>query len=107
MPASAAASAAARASGEPEVVELANRGVSRRPQLAIDGRVRTAYELGRLPLGLGEHLLPPGPEVPARGSAAERPLERVAVRADEARQGEASATTREQTLSTSGITFRS
>ena len=71
-----------------QVVELSNRGVSRRPKLAIDGRIRTAYELGRLSLGLGEHLLPPGPEVPAGGSAAERTLEGVAVRADEARQGE-------------------
>ena len=71
-----------------EVVELADRGVARRAQLAVRLLVRDAHEVGGLPLGLREHRLAPGPEVAARGATAKRALERVAVSVDEAGQRE-------------------
>ena len=52
----------------------------------VRGRVELADARGRLPLRLGEHQLAPGPEVAAAGPAAQRPLKRMAVRVDEARQ---------------------
>jgi len=72
----------------PEVVELADGRVPGPPELAIDLGVLAAHELGRLPLGLGEHPVSPRPEVVARRAAPQRPLERVAVRVDEARHRE-------------------
>jgi CDP-diacylglycerol--glycerol-3-phosphate 3-phosphatidyltransferase len=63
----------------PEVVELADRGVPRRAELAIDVRVRRAHALRRLPRRELEHRLAPRPEVRARGPLAERALEGVAV----------------------------
>ena len=65
--------------GDPEVVELADRGVARLAQLAIDVRVRRAHALRRLPRRELEHRLAPRPEVGARGPLAERALEGVAV----------------------------
>jgi len=74
---------------EAEVVELADCGVSRRPQLAIHLGVLPAHELRRLALGLGEHELPPGPEISgALPLAAQGPLEPVAVGIHESRQAE-------------------
>ena len=70
---------------EPEIVELANRGVARRAQFAVDVRVARP-DVGRgLTPGELEHRLAPGPEVAALRSPAQRTLERVAVRVDEAR----------------------
>ena len=85
MPASAAASAAARASARPEVVELADGGVAGGAHLAVGVGVERADGVGRLPVGLGEHQLAPRPEVAAARAAAQCPLERMAVRVDETR----------------------
>ena len=72
-----------------EVVELADRRVARAAHLAIRRFVARPHELGRLPLGLGEHGLAPRPEVTAGRAPAQRPLERVAVGVHESRQLEA------------------
>ena len=48
---------------EPEVVELADGGVTRSTQLPVDVHVLTTNEVGRLALRLGEHQLTPAPEV--------------------------------------------
>ena len=74
--------------GEAEVVELADRGVTAVAHLDVRGRVELADARRRLALRLGEHQLPPRPEVAAAGPAAKGPLEGVAVRVDEARQRE-------------------
>ena len=73
---------------EPEVVELADRRVAGVPHLGVRRRVELAHGRRRLPLGLGEHQLAPGPEVAAAGPTAQRTLKRVRVRVHEARQGE-------------------
>ena len=73
---------------EPEVVELADRRVAVRAQLAVDLDV-LAPDLGDgHRLGERDHLVAPGPEVAAAGAAAERALERVAVGVHEARDRE-------------------
>ena len=69
---------------EAEVVELADRGVAGAAHLAVHLLVVDADALGRLPVRELEHRVAPGPEVAALGAAAERPLEGVAVRVDEA-----------------------
>ena len=71
---------------EAEIVELADRGVSRRPQLAIDLDVLPAHELRRLAFGLGKHELPPGPEIPGALPFAAQGA--VAVGIDKSRQAE-------------------
>jgi CDP-diacylglycerol--glycerol-3-phosphate 3-phosphatidyltransferase len=73
---------------EAEVVELADRGVARGAELAVDVNVLSTDELGGLALRLGKHELTPGPEVRAPGPAAQRALEAVAVSVDEAREAE-------------------
>ena len=55
---------------EAEVVELADRGVAGAAHLGVGGRVELAHGRGRLPFRLGEHQLPPGPEVAAARAAA-------------------------------------
>jgi CDP-diacylglycerol---glycerol-3-phosphate 3-phosphatidyltransferase len=75
--------------GEAEVVELADGGVTREPQLAVDLDVLAADELGRLALGFRQHELTPGPEVAALAAAPQRTLESVTVCIDESRQAEA------------------
>ena len=72
-----------------EVVELAHGRVPGRAQLAVDGRVLPADRVGRLPRRLEQHRLAPRPEVAALGASAQRALERVRVRVDEAGEGEA------------------
>src|SRR4029079_1493170 len=69
---------------EPEVVELADRGVAGGEHLAVDLLVAGADALGRLPVGELEHRVAPGPEVAALGVAPERSLEGAALRVDEA-----------------------
>ena len=70
---------------EPEVVELADRRVAVRTQLAVDVDV-FAPDLGdRDAFGERDHLVAPRPEVRAASPAAERALERVAVSVHEAR----------------------
>ena len=69
---------------EPEVVELADGRVAGGPHLAVRADVEVAHRGRRVPLRLLEHPVAPGPEVAAGGSSAERALERVAVRVDEA-----------------------
>src|SRR5262249_27999995 len=73
---------------EAEVVELADGRVARGPQLAVDGCVPGGDGLGGLALRLGEHALPPAPEVVPCSGAAQRALEGVRVRVDEPGQGE-------------------
>src|SRR5262249_15519403 len=70
---------------EAEVVELADRGVSGGPHLAVDRLVVGADALGGLPVRELEHRVAPGPEVAALGAAAQGALEGVAVCVDEAR----------------------
>src|SRR4029079_649682 len=65
---------------EPEVVELADRGVAGGEHLAVDLLVAGADALGRLPVGELEHRVAPGPEVAALGAAPERSLASGAVR---------------------------
>jgi len=72
---------------ETEVVELAHSRVPGPAKLAIDLDVLAANAVRGLALRLGEHEVAPGPEVPAAAAPAKGPLERVAVRVDEARQG--------------------
>ena len=69
---------------EAEVVELADRGVAGGEHLAVDLLVLGADALGALLVGEREHRVAPGPEVAALGAPAERSLEGVAVRVDEA-----------------------
>ncbi len=69
--------------GHAEVVKLPDRRVAGRAHLAVAALVLDAHELGRLPLGLREHRVAPGPEVATRSRPAQRPLERVAVGVDE------------------------
>src|SRR5262249_14843419 len=69
---------------EPEVVELTDRRVAGGAQLAVDVHVLAPDALRRLPGRELEHRLAPRPEVAAFDAPAQRPLERVAVRVDEA-----------------------
>src|SRR5262245_65970284 len=69
---------------EPEVVELADGGVAGGEHLPVPLLVVGAGGFRRLSVGQVEHRVAPGPEVAALGAAAERPLEGVAVRVDEA-----------------------
>jgi hypothetical protein len=71
---------------EPEVMELADRGIAGRAELAVGLGVVSADKLRRLALGLGDHGVAPRPEVSARSPASQRPLERMAVSVDEARK---------------------
>ena len=77
---------------EPEVVELADRGEPRRAHLAYMCARTGPHGLGCVPLRLREHPAAPCPEVGARSPAAEHPLERMAVRVDEARKRQRRAT---------------
>src|SRR5581483_4311893 len=74
---------------EAEVVELADRRVAGGEHLAVGLRVDGADGLRRLACRLLEHRLAPRPEVAALGAPAERALEGVRVRVDEAGEGEA------------------
>src|SRR5215210_6453925 len=74
---------------EPEVVELADGGPAVREHLAVHALVALAHARGGLASSELEHRLAPAPEVAASRRAAERSLERVTVRVDEARQGQA------------------
>src|SRR5688500_14921982 len=69
---------------EAEVVELPDGDVACGQHLAVSRLVARAYAFGRLSLGLVPHELAPRPEVAALGAPAQSPLERVAVRVDEA-----------------------
>ena len=71
-----------------EIVELSDRRVARGALLAIDGFVRHAHGLWRLERCLGEHGVPPGPEVGAGRASPQSPLEAVRMGVDEARQGQ-------------------
>ena len=73
---------------EPEVVELPDRRVAGTEQLAVRDGVLAAHALGRLLLRQSEHRVAPRPEVPPAAAAAQRTLERVRVRVDEARKRE-------------------
>jgi CDP-diacylglycerol--glycerol-3-phosphate 3-phosphatidyltransferase len=68
---------------EPEVVELAHRGVARAEQLAIDVHVIPPHALWGLTPRELEHRLAPGPEIAALGPASEGALEGVAMGVDE------------------------
>ena len=68
---------------QPEVVELSDRGVAGRPQLAVDLDVARSDVSRCLTPGQVQHRLAPRPEVPALGAPAQRPLERMAMRVDE------------------------
>jgi CDP-diacylglycerol---glycerol-3-phosphate 3-phosphatidyltransferase len=74
---------------EAEIVELPDRGEAGGTKLPVDVDVLTPHAFGRLVLGLGQHQLPPGPEVPAARPAAQRPLEGMAMGIDETREAEA------------------
>src|SRR5581483_3321485 len=65
---------------EPEVVELPDRGVAGVAQLAVDGGIARADVSRRQVAGRVQHHVPPRPEVNTFGAAAQRALERVAVR---------------------------
>ena len=67
-----------------EVVELPDSRVSRGQHLAVDLGVVRSHRCGSRPVGLLEHAVAPGPEVLSCGSAAESPLEGVAVAVHEA-----------------------
>ena len=71
---------------EAEVVELAHGRVTGCTHLGVRPDVRRAHRVRRLPLGLGEHHVAPGPEVTALGASPQRPLEGVRVRVHEPRQ---------------------
>jgi hypothetical protein len=71
---------------EPEVVELADRGVAGGAHLGVDARVCRPHRRRRLALRLREHDLSPGPEVPPFGAAAKRSLKGMRMGVDEARQ---------------------
>ena len=73
---------------EPQVVELAGRGVAGGAHLGVRRRVAGADALGGLSLRECEHDVAPGPEVAALGAPAERALEGVAVCVDETRERE-------------------
>jgi hypothetical protein len=70
---------------EPEVVELADRGVPGGAELAVEGGVLAPDALRRLPGGDLQHRLPPSPEVAALDPSPQRALEGMAMRVDEAR----------------------
>ena len=74
--------------GTPQVMELAHGRVPRRAHLAIDVRVVLPDTFRGLTPGQLQHRLAPLPEVAALRAAAQRALEGVAVRVDEAGQGE-------------------
>ncbi len=69
---------------EAEVVELTDRRVAGGEHLAVDLLVLGANSLRALLVGERQHRVAPGPEVAALGAAAERALEGMAVRVDEA-----------------------
>src|SRR5439155_15957382 len=71
-----------------EVVELTDRRVARRDQLAVDLDVTQTDLFGGQSLGQGQHGLAPRPEVAAFRSAPQGPLERVTVGVHEPRQAE-------------------
>jgi len=73
---------------ETEVVELADRRVPRGVQLTVDLGVLAPDELRRLALRLGQHHLPPAPEVGPARAAAQGPLKGVAMGIHESRQAE-------------------
>ena len=90
-----------------EVVELPDRREPRAAHLAIRRFVAHPHELGRLPLGLGEHGVAPRPEVTAGSAPAQRPLEGVAVSVHETRQLERPSHARDATRGqTPGLTPR-
>ena len=70
--------------GAADVVELADRRVpGGAASRGTSCRSRSRHAVGRERFGLGEHRLAPRPEVVALDAAAQRALERVAVRVDE------------------------
>ncbi len=71
---------------EAEVVELPDRREPRGAHLPVGRRVERADALRGLVFRLGQHPVPPGPEVTSCGPTAERALEGVAVSVDEALQ---------------------
>ena len=73
---------------EPEVVELADGGVARRAHLAVAGLVGLAHLSGDCPSASASIRSRQAQKSPPAGRPAQRPLERVAVRVDEARQRE-------------------
>jgi CDP-diacylglycerol--glycerol-3-phosphate 3-phosphatidyltransferase len=73
---------------EAEVVELADRGVAGRAQLAVDVHVLAADQLGRLALRGREHELAPAPEVRASGAPSQGALEPMAMGIHEPWQAE-------------------
>src|SRR4051812_45611353 len=73
---------------EAEIVELADRRVARRAELAVDGHILPTHQLGRLALGLGQHSLAPSPEVATLAAPPQSTLKAMAVGVDESRQGE-------------------
>jgi CDP-diacylglycerol--glycerol-3-phosphate 3-phosphatidyltransferase len=74
--------------GQAEIVELSDGRVARGALLAIDAFVRLAYRLRRLVRCLGEHGVPPCPEVGAGCASPQSPLEAVRMGVDEAWQGQ-------------------
>ncbi len=73
---------------EAEVVELSDSGVAGGPHLPKRGGVLLAHSFRRLGARELEHRVAPGPEVAAFGSAAQCPLEGMAVCVYEPRQGQ-------------------
>src|SRR5262249_42458761 len=78
---------------EAEVVELADSGVAAMEHFCVSRHIGRLDGIRCLTSCEPEHRLAPGPEVPALGPSAQRPLERVRVRVDESggsgpRQGE-------------------
>ncbi len=90
--------------GDTQVVELADGRVSRSEHLAVCELVLRTHQHGRLPVGSGEHRLPPGPEVVSRSAPSERPLERVAMGVHEA--GESQPARHGATLAGSAMRYR-
>ncbi len=69
---------------EAEVVELPDRREARGAHLPVGRCVERPDALRGLALRIGQHPVPPGPEVTSCGATAKRPLEGVAVSVDEA-----------------------
>ena len=69
---------------EAEIVELAHSGIARGAHLSVGDLVLAADGFRRLLLGVGDHAVPPAPEVRAFLVPAKHTLERVAVSVDEA-----------------------
>ena len=77
--------------GNAEVVELAHSRVPGGAHLPVHLDVLPPDGLGRRPVGLLEHPVPPRPEVGAGGAPTQRPLKGVTVAVDEPGKGEGRA----------------